>query len=154
MVAPTIERRARCEKRVPPPPEGPEETQLVLDGIVDELPYAQQFEEWKDSAGGAWILERCYKRAAYFARVYKETGQKVSVRLLWELVRYFDLKKVRALHDVKKVDGYAMNDHFHAHAARHIYARRPDWRGMFELRELQRKRNPKTVTRVEVTTYE
>jgi hypothetical protein len=148
------ERRARCVKRVPPPPPGPEKVQLVLGAILDDLPYEQQFDEWKATQGGRWILERCFKRAAYFARVYKESGQRVSMKLLWELVRYFDLNKARALHDVKRVDGYALNNNFHAHVARHIYARRPDWQGMFEFRELHRKRKPKTVTRVEVLKFE
>ncbi len=120
-----------------------------LDGV--ELPHAQAFEEWKASAGGNWILERLYVRAARFGREFVRSGRRVSIRLLWELVRHFDLKRVRELHVVKKVDGFAMNDHFHAHAARHIVARRPEWAGMFEVRELKPPR--RVVRRITVEEF-
>ena len=121
--------------------------ELPLDGV--ELPHAQAFERWKASEGGNWILQRCFHRAAFFGRIFKKTGQRVSVRLLWEQVRYFDLKKIRAVRVVRKVDGYAMNDHFHAHVARFIEARRPEWRGMFEQRELAKPRRLKRRVTVE-----
>ncbi len=120
-----------------------------LDGV--ELPHAQAFEEWKASAGGNWILERLYVRAARFGREFVRSGRRVSIRLLWELVRHFDLKRVRELHGVRKVDGFAMNDHFHAHAARHIARRRPEWAGMFEGRELHKPR--RVVRRITVEEF-
>lgn len=122
---------------------------LDLEG-VDE-PHAQRFEAWKTTAGGNWILEQVYRRCSKYARIWKATGQQVSVRLIWEEVRYWDLKKLRRSHpgEIRKTDGYAMNDHFHSLAVRHICKRRPDWAGMFETRELGKPRKPteeKTIT--------
>lgn len=121
-----------------------EAVQLVLPNASPaDLPYAQAFDQWKRTAGGNWILERLYRRAAPYAARWRRTGRPVGIRLLWELVRWWDLGALRAAHpEIRKCDGYAMNDHFHAHAARHLMDRRPDWQGLFAERELQKPRHP------------
>lgn len=146
-------RRATRSVKLPPARPDDEVVQLALPGLTDGIPNAQAFEAWRATPGGRWILGQCCKRAAYFARIYRQTGQRVSVRLLWELVRYFDLNKIRALVGVKRVDGYAMNDHFHAHVARYIYHTHPSWDGMFEVRAINRARRA-TVTTITRVKYE
>ena len=121
-------------------------------GLAFDPVTSQRFEEWKTSAGGNWVLERLYVRAAPFGRSFVASGRRVSIRLLWEMVRHFDLKKIRQAHEVKKVEGFAMNEHFHAHAARHIEARRPEWRGMFETRALNGPR--KVAKKITVEVYQ
>lgn len=150
-VTPPGQRRATRGLRLPPPAPEDDCIQLNLPGLTDGLPHAQAFEVWRKTDGGAWLLNRCCRRAEYFARIYRQTGQRVSVRLLWELVRYFDLNKIRVTVGVKRVDGYVMNDHFHAHVARHIYRVHPAWVGMFETRAINRGRaaTVTTITRVQ-----
>lgn len=41
--------------------------------------------------------------------------------------------------------GYTLNSHFTAHIVRHMLAEHPEWRPMFELRELGTKRNQRKV---------
>jgi hypothetical protein len=122
---------------------GGQSIQLGLEFEGNPLPHAQEFEKWKATRGGGWILQWLYIFAAPYAQRFLESGRRVSIRLIWERVRDEKLNWIRARHpDCKPVGGYAMNDHFHAHAARHILNRRPEWAGMFETRELQKPRNP------------
>lgn len=136
----------------------PPAVQFEMPLVTEDLPHAQEFERWRTTMGGNWVLEQVFRRSAYFARQFLATKQRVSVRLIWEMVRYFDLKKIKAKaaaegQALKRVDGYAMNDHFHAHAARFVVARRPAWRGMFEERELQKPRRPVSETTVTVRKF-
>lgn len=106
--------------------------------IDSNLPYAQQFAEWVAKVGGNWVMERVHARAAKFYSEYQASGQRCSIRLIWELVRHYDLKPIRERHpELTKHEGYAMNDHFHAHAERHVVARHPEMQGMFEEREVK-----------------
>jgi hypothetical protein len=78
----------------------------------------------------------------------------VSVRLIWEMLRD-NITFIRARMKAKgimleKLDGFALNDHFHAHVARHIMGHRPEWQGMFELRELGAARNKRKVTIIKI----
>ncbi|NCC60429.1 MAG: hypothetical protein EOM12_05720 [Verrucomicrobiae bacterium] len=98
-----------------------------------------QFCEWKSTPGGRHILRRyIYPLVAQYAVRYKRTGQRVSMKLIWELVR--DKMKVvrhRAQQrgiKIVKLKGYALNNDLTAYVARNIYDDHPDWRGMFELR--------------------
>lgn len=84
------------------------------------------------------LLEQLFRRAHPYALRYLAGGAKVSIKLIWELVRQ-DLKehRVRKINQgcpVEKVDGYALNNNFHSHAARFLVDRRPQWMGMFEER--------------------
>lgn len=99
---------------VVPVPAVPAAVQFALPLTVeDELPHAQEFERWRATMGGNWVLEQVFKR----------------------------------------VDGYTMNNNFHAHAERLVMARRPQWKGMFEERELQRPRKAVSETTITVRKF-
>ena len=121
--------------------------ELPLNAV--QLPHLQEFELWKTTQGGNWILERCYARTAGYARLFAATGRRVSIRLIWELVRYLDLARIRDEHRVLPVDGYVMNDHFTAYVARHIAERKPEWRDLFDIRALRTGRKPKKIVTIQ-----
>lgn len=97
-----------------------------------------QFVLWQQQTGARHVLTDLYRMAAPYARRYHRTGQRVSVRLLWERERD-RIKEVRARLirrgcDLAKWGGYRLNNNLTAQIARHIVYRRPEWNGMFELR--------------------
>ena len=98
----------------------------------------RQFEAWKATPGGRFILQQAYRLSAEQAARFKRCGQRGSVRLVWEQLRY-RLTWIRQCARRKGVrldkwNNYALNDHFHAHVARHILAHNPEWNGLFALR--------------------
>ena len=110
---------------------------------------AQRFEAWKDTPGGGQIMARLYRiTASYYGR-WKATRRGVSQRLLWETLRdridgiRRELKKRGIKMDCEK--GFLLNDHFTAYAVRHMVANHPEWSVLFELRELNVKRNKRKV---------
>jgi hypothetical protein len=113
----------------------------------------QQFEHWRVTPGGKRILRHIYAITAAYAARYHRTGRPVSFRLIWELTRD-RLPAIRATAaargiEIKKLDGFTLNDHCHAHVARHILAHRPDWSGLFELRELGAARTKRRIIVIE-----
>lgn len=104
----------------------------------------QKFERWKGTPGGAYVLRLAYAVTAKYAARYARTGRRVSVRLVWETLRdnvhFIRARMVARGIMLEKVDGFALNDHFHAHVARHIMRHRPEWDGLFETRGLGRER--------------
>ena len=119
-----------------------------------KLPHEQEFELWNKTEGGNWVLEQVYIKSARYAARWKATGQRVSIRLIWERVRDEELYGIRKAHpEFKRHDGYAMNDHFHSYAVRHIISRRPDWAGMFETRELDQPRQPVETRTITIRKY-
>jgi hypothetical protein len=121
------------------------------DLFADRQTPEQKFEAWRQTPGGKHILHLLYRKAACYAARYQRTGRRVSVRLLWEQLRdhvsHYGPKLKAKL--PAKVDGYRLNDHFHAPAARHIIAHRPEWRGMFEFREIGKVRVKRKVIVIE-----
>ena len=110
---------------------------------------AQRFEVWKGTPGGGQIMARLYRiTAGYYGR-YKATRRGVSQRLLWETLRdridgiRRELKRRGIRLDCER--GFLLNDHFTAHAVRHMIAEHPDWAVLFELRELGVRRNARKV---------
>lgn len=82
-----------------------------------------------------------YVLASQYAKVWKRTGIPVSMKLLFEIERQ-RIKTVTSRAQaigirISKDDGYSLNNSRTAYVARHIVVRRPDWDGLFELRELQ-----------------
>jgi hypothetical protein len=111
---------------------------------------AQRFEAWKATAGGAQILCRFYRiTAAYYGR-WKTTRQPVSQRLLWETLRdrvdgiRRELKRRGIRLECER--GFLLNDHFTAYAVRHMIAEHPEWKVLFELREVGKPRKVKRTT--------
>ena len=125
----------------------PEQVQyeLGLSGLTRE----QEFRQWADTRGGRFLLGTAYRMTYPYARRFLRTGQRVSVRLVWELMRdrlsVLHRRAGRAAIRLEKVGGFSLNDHFHAYLARHILAHKPDWAGLFELREVGATRKPKGV---------
>lgn len=117
------------------------------------LALAEQFAAWKETPGGRFILQQAYRLAAGQAEKFVRHGQRGSIRLVWEQLRY-RLAWIRACARRKQVSlekwgGYQLNDHFHAYVARHIVEHRPEWAGMFELREVGKVRKKRTVLVIE-----
>lgn len=125
-----------------PPLDQPVQMTLPHSGVKPTA--IQEFDLWKTSKGGNWVLEQCHRYAARFAEQYLKTGRKVSINLIWGMVRYYELKGLLEQHALERTDGYVMNDHFAPLVARHILDRHPDWAGMFETRQLQKPRRPST----------
>lgn len=104
-----------------------------------ELTADQRFDVWKDTRGGRQILRDLYAKAAPYARRWRRTGLQVSMKLLWELerdrIREVRTRAQRRGIRIPQDRGYTLNNDFTPLVARHIYAHRPDWDGMFELRE-------------------
>lgn len=114
--------------------------------------YPQQFEVWKATPGGRRVLQMAYAIAARYARRHARTGRRVSVRLIWEMLRDnvgFVRRSLRQRQALAAWEGFVLNDHFHAYVARHMVARRPEWRGLFEMREVGKKRTKRKVIVIE-----
>jgi hypothetical protein len=99
----------------------------------------QQFLQWKELAGAKQILREVYRRAAPYAARYLRTGQRVSFSLIWELCRdHISVVHARCRQRGIKLSqwrGYSLNNNFHGLIPRHIIEHRPEWKGLFELRE-------------------
>lgn len=127
----------------------------------EELPLPTDIEErfrvWKETPGGRQLLRFAYQETARFAARFQRTGQRVSMDYIMHILRD-RLARIRAHLNRRKITlpregGYAINDHFTAHIARHIMTRRPDWDGLFEKRKLGAKRMV-AHKRVVVTEYQ
>ena len=97
------------------------------------------FDDWADTPGGRQVLRIAYARTAQFGSRFKRNGRRVSIKLIWELMRD-DIAFIKARTRAKgltfhKVNGFALNNNFHAYLARHIVQHRTDWEGLFEMRE-------------------
>lgn len=105
---------------------------------------AQRFEEWKSTPGGRQLLRFAYKEFARFGNRFLKTGQRVSMDYIMHILRD-RIQRIR-LHLKKRgitlprEGGYAINDHFTAHIARHITSHRPEWEGAVEKRKIGAKR--------------
>lgn len=118
-----------------------------------DLTIEQRFEIWKDSHGGRHVLRIAYQIAAPYARRYQETGRQVSMKLIWELMRdridQICRRCARRGIRVRAFDGFALNNIFTAHVARHIMGHRAEWQGMFEIREINVPRKKRQVLVIE-----
>lgn len=105
---------------------------------------AERFQVWKASRGGAQLLRFAYQETARFAARFERTGQRVSMDYIMHILRdrigKIKNRLARTGVVLPKEGGYRINDHFTAHIARHIMARRPEWDGLFEKRQLGAKR--------------
>jgi hypothetical protein len=128
--------------------------QLAFDRLChDALPHAQDFAAWRDTPGGRAILERCFRRSAYYAARWRRHKIPVSIKLIWEQVRD-ELRAARLWQKSRQWrgiildtrNGYALPNDLHPYVARFIVERRPDWKGMFETRELGQRRPSKRIT--------
>jgi hypothetical protein len=126
---------------------------IQTDFLAPEI--VQQFEGWADSPGGRQVLRIAYAITARYARRFEHNGRRVSMKLVWEELRD-NVVFIRARMKAKgimleKLNGFALNNNFHAHVARHILRHRTKWKGLFELREIgaARKKRKVTVLKIE-----
>lgn len=121
---------------------------MTQDELFDQT-IAQRFAVWKTTPGGRQILRRMYEITAGYFADYQRYGTRVSQRLIWERIRHriglIEARLRRAGRRLDKERGYTLNDHFTAHAVRHMVENHPEWRGMFELREIGKPRNQRRV---------
>jgi hypothetical protein len=112
------------------------QTDLFTPAIV------QQFETWKQQPGAGKVISLFYRKAAGFYHRYQARGVGVSQRLIEELTR----DEIRR-NEQRGVswDGYTLNSHFTAHIVRHMLNEHPEWKPMFELRELGKQRSQRKV---------
>lgn len=113
----------------------------------------QEFEKWADSKGGRHVLQIAYAITARYARRFQFTGRRVSMKLIWEQLRD-NIPFIRERMKSKgimldRLNGFALNNNFHAHVARHILQHKPKWAGLFELREVGKVRTKRKVIVVE-----
>lgn len=113
----------------------------------------QRFRAWTQTPGGRAMLHRAYRVTAGFAKRFLRTGQTVSIDYVWHILRY---RLAGILGELKRRGvtlppeaGYRLNNDFTAYLARHIVAHRPEWQGLFELREVGRERAARKITVVE-----
>jgi len=106
----------------------------------------QEFHAWKRMEGAGKVISLFYVKAAGFYRRYQSRRVGVSQRLIEELVRD-DIRR----NESKGVtwEGYTLNSHFTAHIVRHMLEEHPEWRPMFELREIGKKRTKRKVLVIE-----
>lgn len=120
----------------------------MSDEIQFGLPFQktidQQFAEWKEQPGAKQVLREVYRRTAPYAARYLRTGRRVSVSLIWELCRdHISIVHARCKErgiKLSKWQGFSLNNNFHGLIPRHIIEHRPDWDGLFELRERGKNR--------------
>lgn len=121
-----------------------------MNAMQDEMfepTIAQRFARWKDTPGGGQLLNQLYRLTAGYYRRFEETGRGVSPRLLWELLRDSMSETVEA--PIARESGYLLNDHFTAHAIRHMISSHEEWGKMFQLRELGARKAKRKITVVE-----
>ncbi len=92
-------------------------------------------------------MARLYRETAGFYGRFRATGRGVSQRYLWEKLRDrvggIRRELARRQIQLEPERGFMLNDHFTAHAVRHMIGEHPEWAVMFELRELGVGRNGK-----------
>lgn len=98
-------------------------------------------DEWMHSPGGRHIMRDLYALAAGYVPRWRRTGIPIAVSLLWEIERQ-RIKEVTARCQrrgitLKKDYGYTLNNDRRPYVSRHMMDRRPDWKGLFETRELR-----------------
>lgn len=118
-------------------------TEPQLFDTVQATAIAQEFQAWKQLAGAGEVIALFYRKAAGFYKRWQARGVGVSQRLIEELTRD-EIRRNEARGVIW--EGYTLNSHFTAHIVRHMLAEHPEWKPMFELRELGRKRLKRKVT--------
>jgi hypothetical protein len=98
---------------------------------------SNQFAAWKSTPGGRRIMQMAYALAARYAARYERKERRVSMKLIWELLRdnVASVARSRGEMALPKVDGFTLNNNFTALIAREMLTNKPKWAGLFELRE-------------------
>ena len=114
--------------------------QEEMDLSVSKLTLSEIAELWMHTKGGRMIMRDLYAIAAGYVRDWKRTGVPVSIALVYELERHkikqFRTRAQRMNVKILKTHGYRMSNNHRAYIARHMMDRRPEWAGLFEIREV------------------
>lgn len=117
---------------------------IQYDLFADGQPLQQEFDAWAHTPGGRHVLKAVYATVAPYGNRFRASGRRVSIKLAWELVRdrigYIRWRAKRRGIELKEWKGYSLNNDFTAYTARHIEAHRPEWAGMFELRQVGKEK--------------
>ena len=109
-----------------------------VDDIL-HLPGWQRFRMWIQTYGGNKVMQYCFKFAAPYGDRFQKHKRMVSFSLIWELVRDH-MKQIRRDAErkgikIRELKGYALCNDLRSYAMRYLVHRRPDWDGMFLMRE-------------------
>jgi len=114
------------------------EIQTLL--FADKPTLAERADVWMHSPGGRHVMRDLYALSARYANDWKRTGIPVSIAMIFEIERHrikcVTARAVRMGLKLKDEYGFTLNNSYRAYVARHIMARRVEWDGIFELREL------------------
>jgi len=109
----------------------------------------QAFQQWKQKDGARHVLQDMHRMASRYARRFLRTGQRVSIRLLWEVerdrIREVRMRLKKASAALSKWRGYTLNNNRHCQVSRRTIDRHPDWDGMFEKRETGKRKPTRAV---------
>lgn len=116
---------------------------IQLGLLRTDFVWQQAFDSWVATPYGAHIMRHIYREAARYGNRYKATGRQVSMKLIFEIVRdklpwIKAALERRGIHPTKTM-GFSLNNCFSAYAARHLENHRPEFKGLFELRECGKK---------------
>ena len=108
-------------------------------GLLDEdRTHEQEFNEWVATKYGGHIMRLIYRLAVPYGERYLKTGRRVSMKLIFELIRdrlpWIRAALVKRGITPTKDRGFALNNVYSAYAARHVETHRKEFAGMFEKR--------------------
>lgn len=115
------------------------------------LTLAEEAEEWMHTPGGRHIMRDLYAIASGYVPRWRRSGIPISVKLVFEIerqrikevtARAVRICKARGI-EIPRKYGYTLNNSHTAYIARHMMDRRPDWRGLFETREVHAEEKDK-----------
>jgi hypothetical protein len=115
-----------------------------LELFAEDARGEQAFLIWKELPGARHVLKHVYRRVAQYVPEWRKTQVCVSATLIMEEVRHLLKHRMRRA-EARQIrlsawDGYAINNSLRPYIARHVMDRRPEWAGIFELRETGRRR--------------
>ena len=117
---------------------------LQLDMCFDQsksVPIAARALNWMHTKGGRMIMRDIYAIAAGFVSDFEKSGIPVSVDYIFHIERHrIKMVRSRAQKMGVKIEhhyGYALNNTYTPYVARRILQNKPEWTGLFELREVK-----------------
>lgn len=116
-----------------------EDAEKICDKKI--LSWEDQYCIWKRQKGARHVLKHFYAITSSYVAEWQKTGLPVSNALIFELIRHkikHRLNRAERL-DIKlsKWEGYTLNNNFRAYIARDVMEHKPEWKGIFEIRELR-----------------
>ena len=105
------------------------------------LPLQEQYTIWHELPGARHILKHFFAITAAYVDEWRATKIPVSATLIMELVRHKVKHRIGRAEQrdiqLAKWGGYTVNNNFRPLMARELMSKRPDWLGIFEVREMK-----------------